>query len=635
MKKYIYFFMIIILGIGILGACTSNSGFEEVNEITLENITDKEIIEFLEEVKSVEKEIANSFDMEDNKSISLNQGGSKITKVAYRAKSPYETPENRENEYSKYYLDTPRVGLLSESSNYSETVDFTNMMIEKDGKYYFIPSAEDIYTYTYKRVLSKKIVNNTLRTEIEIENYGDEYTEIIYFILLDGKLKIDNRIKNEIGSDLKNITDDEILSLIKDARRLFVKVFLDFDVEDKISINNIDGTTQTFFKTVAPYNTPENREEAMKEFYVNYNELSKLYEKNYTVDEANNTLSLYKNGDDYYVNIIQPSIEDRAVYNEVVNKEFIDDKLSVTLRTFIIDSYTYRKYVLVLENNKIKILETKIVNKPEENKKEYSIVMNTISDNVREVFSNVKGNYSIAFKDINEKDLLSINSSKVPAASTIKIYVMIEAYNQINQEKLSLNDKITLNDTMKVEGSGTLKNELAGSEYTIEDLIKLMMVQSDNTAANILIDKLGMDNVNKTIKSLGCVDTELNRKMMDMDALNNGIDNYTSVNDLSLTLNKLYNSECVNSNYDNIMLDIMKGHQLKSKIPNKLPEGTIVAHKSGEMNGIENDAAIVYTDKGDYILCILTDSGTSNEQTIAISDISREIYDKFMEYKGE
>lgn len=265
----------------------------------------------------------------------------------------------------------------------------------------------------------------------------------------------------------------------------------------------------------------------------------------------------------------------------------------------------------------------------------YAQITEDITQNIEHIFNNIQGNYSVAFKDINESDELLINNSRVPAASVIKIYIIIEAYNQVQQGKLLLNDKITIDDSMKVGGSGKVQNEPNGTQFNIEELIRLMMVESDNTAANILIDKLGMDNINNTVKSLGCADTELNRKMMDMDALNRGIDNYTSVNDLCSTLDKLYNGECVNSEYDNKILDIMKGHQLKSKIPNKLPEGTVVAHKSGEMGGIENDAAIVYTDKGAYILCILTNNGTSNEQVIAISDISKEIYDKYMEYKGD
>ena len=223
----------------------------------------------------------------------------------------------------------------------------------------------------------------------------------------------------------------------------------------------------------------------------------------------------------------------------------------------------------------------------------------------------------------------------MPSASTIKIYVMIEAYNQVNQGKISLRDTVTLNDSMIVGGSGVLQYEPVGTEVTIEELINLMMVESDNVAANILIDKLGMTNINTTIKSLGCVDTELNRKMMDIEALNKGIENYTSVNDLSLVLEKLYKNQCIESQYDKLMLDTMKQHQLKSKIPNELPEGVVVAHKSGELGGIENDAGIIYTDKGAYVLCILTNNGTSSEQVMAISDVSREIYDKYMEYKGQ
>ena len=621
MKKYIYCLVITIIVISSLISCSN----EKQNNIKfennkLENITDREILNFLEEVKNLEKSIYYSFNIEKSKIVKLSD--KEI--IAYKTKSPYETQKERESAYKKYYLDLPIVYSISEGMGYSSDYDFTNEIVEKDDEFYFIPSQENIFTYNYEDVISKEIIKDTLRTEIRIEDNGEEYNKIIYFVMDNGKLKIDNRIKNEIKSSLDNVTDEEILEIINQSRKLYKRIVTSFNTSDSIEHNYLK-----FYKTESPYETIEKRSEAMNEYFIDENQLNKIYNEDLGSNAFN---TLYKKGDDYYFNPIQLGLESIATYNEIVSKEIIDNKLNVRVRVMILDSYSYKDYTFVEDEGKIKVLDTKFVNE-DENK--YTIIKNEVENKISNIFTGVKGNYSVVFKDLNENDSLSINNSKMPSASTIKIYVMIEAYNQVNQGKISLRDTVTLNDSMIVGGSGVLQYEPVGTEVTIEELINLMMVESDNVAANILIDKLGMTNINTTIKSLGCVDTELNRKMMDIEALNKGIENYTSVNDLSLVLEKLYKNQCIESQYDKLMLDTMKQHQLKSKIPNELPEGVVVAHKSGELGGIENDAGIIYTDKGAYVLCILTNNGTSSEQVMAISDVSREIYDKYMEYKGQ
>ena len=277
--------------------------------------------------------------------------------------------------------------------------------------------------------------------------------------------------------------------------------------------------------------------------------------------------------------------------------------------------------------------------KPEEyrvNIQKYKDLRTSLNDKVAERFKSVEGKYALTFKDLNQSDVLSINNEKTVAASVIKIYIMIEAYDQIKDGKIRLNDVITLKNDMKAEGSGIIYTKPEGTKYTIKELIDLMMLRSDNTAANIMIDKLGMNKINDRIKALGCINTELNRKMMDQNAISKGIENYVSVEDLGLTFTKLYNGQCIDDKYDKYMLDLMKQNEADSKIPNKLPSGVAVANKSGEYPGVQNDAAIVFTDKGAYVICVTTKAGneeSEESQINAISDISKDIYDAYMEYK--
>lgn len=322
------------------------------------------------------------------------------------------------------------------------------------------------------------------------------------------------------------------------------------------------------------------------------------------------------------------------VYSEILNrtrKQYVlkyqdkeDGNINRNIKLSIKSRKFYSDYNEVFN---IKPLEYRV------NIEKYNNLKVDLNNQAKNIFNNIQGDYSLAFKDLSQSDGLSINNEKTVAASVIKIYIMIEAYNQNKLGNFDMNSKIVLEESMKVNGSGILRNEEAGSKYSMYDLIRLMMQKSDNTAANILIDKLGMNNINNTIRNLGCINTELNRKMMDQDAISNGIENYTSVDDLMLTLTKLYNGECVSQDKDKEMLEIMKGNEMKSKIPSNLPNNIIVASKSGEYNDVQNDAGIIYTNNGTYILCVTTKNGNTNEQITSISDISKKIYDEYIKYK--
>lgn len=308
---------------------------------------------------------------------------------------------------------------------------------------------------------------------------------------------------------------------------------------------------------------------------------------------------------------------------KIENKKNTDDSISKSYE--INNDENKNVSVNVNTNNSLDSKDNRI------DTEEYINLQTSIKNLVTKNFSNITSNYSLAFKDLSQKSTLSINSEKTISASTIKIYIMIETFNQIKSGNINLNDTVILEENMKTAGSGILSSKETGEKFTINELITLMMIKSDNTAANILIDKIGMENINNCIKNLGCKNTELNRKMMDTTAIEKGIENYTSVDDLSLTLEKLYNKQCVNEYYDNLMLDIMQKNENHTKIPKLLPDTISIANKSGEYTGVENDAAIITTDKGAYILCITTSKGGSGSQIKAINNISKDIYNKFME----
>ncbi|MGL4451315.1 MAG: serine hydrolase [Sarcina sp.] len=207
---------------------------------------------------------------------------------------------------------------------------------------------------------------------------------------------------------------------------------------------------------------------------------------------------------------------------------------------------------------------------------------------------------------------------------------MAETYNQINKDTLSENEYITITPDMKVAGSGFIANKSGTQNYTVAQLIEYMIINSDNTAANVLIDRVGMDNINGNIENHGLSNTSLNRKMMDFASINSRIINTVSSVDLVKTFDLIAKSEYVNKYYDQKMIDIMKRQTNRTKIPANLPTLVEVANKAGELDQVENDTGLVFTKNRTYSISILLEGPMGNKRAyIAVIYI---IYDNYINY---
>lgn len=280
-------------------------------------------------------------------------------------------------------------------------------------------------------------------------------------------------------------------------------------------------------------------------------------------------------------------------------------------------------------------VDEEISSEESENRERYTALLSDIKEEANNSFKNFQGEYSLVFKDLANTEELAIGSEKLEAASIVKIFIMIEVYDEISQGLIKPEDTITLKEYMKTEGSGVIAGYKPGTELTYEELVAFMMDKSDNTAANILIDKLGFNALNNRMKALGCTASEFNRRMMDDPAINSGIENYVSMKDLALVLEKLYKGECVSEEYDNKMLNIMKANEQRNKLAGKLPAQVIIANKAGEYGDVTNDAGIVFTEKGAYIICISAKGSNIESQTEVIADLSKKIYDLYISYKNQ
>ena len=174
------------------------------------------------------------------------------------------------------------------------------------------------------------------------------------------------------------------------------------------------------------------------------------------------------------------------------------------------------------------------------------------------------------------------SSSKTPSASVIKVFIMEYAFSQNNE--LDLEEML--------------------NGVTLLSLITRMIQVSDNNATNILIDRFGMDNLNTYFVEQGYTDTVLERKMLDYTSRSAGFDNYTSATDCLAFLYKLYDGQ--DGDPYKQMLEIMRGQQIRTKIPMKLPADIVVANKTGELDDIENDIGIVFAKESPFVIVILT-----------------------------
>ena len=183
---------------------------------------------------------------------------------------------------------------------------------------------------------------------------------------------------------------------------------------------------------------------------------------------------------------------------------------------------------------------------------------------------------------------------RVPSASVIKLPIMLEAMERVKAGTLDLDEIHILVDSEKVGGSGVLKTYSHRSRVSYRDLLRLMLIYSDNTATNIFINELGIDAINARMRTLGLTKSRLNRVMMDTTAARQGRENYVTAKEMNALLTKVYRHEVATPALCEQMLTILKQNEDTLTIPRLLPKNTVVAHKTGTLAYVRGDAGIVY-----------------------------------------
>lgn len=214
------------------------------------------------------------------------------------------------------------------------------------------------------------------------------------------------------------------------------------------------------------------------------------------------------------------------------------------------------------------------------------------------------------------------------AASMIKLPVMGSLFEAAKEGLVSLDDMAALGEGDIVEG-GVLYEMHPGTELTLRDLARLMIVVSDNTAMNILADRLGFGAISEHIKRLGMDNTGLVKKLM-LPPPVPGAYNYTTAGDIWKFLSMLESGEIAGREECDEMISIMSRQMFIEKIPRRLPKGVFTANKTGEVSGVRHDGAIIRAFGKAMIISVLTsDSSDENASDDVISDISASLFRVF------
>lgn len=246
-----------------------------------------------------------------------------------------------------------------------------------------------------------------------------------------------------------------------------------------------------------------------------------------------------------------------------------------------------------------------------------------------------EGQYAVAFKDLGRGTMLEVNGdTSFHAASTMKTPLLIEVYKQAAAGKLSLSDSILVkNEFHSIVDSSTYslnpeddseKDLYAriGTKRTLYELVYDMIIMSSNLATNIIIEYVDAKKVTQTMRDLGARDIQVLRGVEDGKAYQKKLNNTTTAHDLMVIFDKIATGQAVDSAADQAMIKILLDQQFNEIIPAKLPKDVKVAHKTGNITGVQHDSGIVFLPDGRKYVLVILSKGIKDEKA-AIANMAR------------
>ena len=232
------------------------------------------------------------------------------------------------------------------------------------------------------------------------------------------------------------------------------------------------------------------------------------------------------------------------------------------------------------------------------------------------------GDIGFYYKDLRTGERLGHRENDMfQAASVIKLPIYAVVMKLWAEGKLDLSEKLLCRDEDKLPPCGALYFFTGDVEVDINTLCGLMITISDNTATNLLINHLGLDFLNEQFKEIGLKDTHLERLLFDAEGSARGLENRIVPAEMGDLLERIYRHSFINEEVSCRMEKVLLEQQINHKIPGYLPEGTPVAHKTGEDDGITNDVGVVYGENP-FVICFASNFTHVPSAEIALREIS-------------
>ena len=256
--------------------------------------------------------------------------------------------------------------------------------------------------------------------------------------------------------------------------------------------------------------------------------------------------------------------------------------------------------------------------------------METLKNSILERVAPLPGHTSLYSKDLTTGEHSGDNEPEpMCAARVTKPTVMPAAVRQVEAGQVSREQKLVVADENRVPICGVLTLMHSGMEVTPMDLCWLMITISDNMATNMLIDLLGVDNIQENIRRLGLEGVSISRKLFEKRPGFREKTNYVSAAGIGKLLEMIYRGELVSREASREMMEMLLAQQCTNKMPLLLPGEGRTAHKTGEDDGITHDTGIVFAKKP-FIVCFCNwqlPEGEEGKMNVLIGQITRELWD--------
>lgn len=243
------------------------------------------------------------------------------------------------------------------------------------------------------------------------------------------------------------------------------------------------------------------------------------------------------------------------------------------------------------------------------------------------------GKYSFFFEDLKSGYVYGYNENvPMTAAGCMKLPIAVSLIKAVEENKVEFMDKIKIQSSDKVYGTGII-HEFNEREYTVFELLVIMLIQSDNTAANKIIDILGIEQINEDIVSMGLKNTKLNRKTNDERTNITDIENKTTAYDLSKMWKSLVAGTFLSKDNGQMLIDILRRQQIKNKLALYIPDNLKIeiSSKTGDKKGVENDTAYLELPKGKFVFTVLSkDIPNSVYGTVSLAKCGKMMWDGVM-----